>query len=163
MLVALTLLVCIGAATVGGVFFAFSSFVMKALAGLPTSQGVAAMQRINVVVLNPVFLGLFVGTAVLALALVTQSLLSWGAPRSPWLVAAASLYLLGSVAVTGAFNVPRNERLAHLDPGSPEAAAYWPGYVRSWTRWNHVRAVASVASAICAAVALLGSASIPWT
>jgi len=31
----IAILVCIGAGTIGGVFFAFSSFVMKALAALP--------------------------------------------------------------------------------------------------------------------------------
>jgi hypothetical protein len=42
---------------VGGIFFTFSSFVMKALARLPSAEGIAAMQSINVVVLNPSFLG----------------------------------------------------------------------------------------------------------
>ena len=61
-------LLCIGAGIVGGVFFAFSTFVMKALAQLPASQGVAAMQRISVVVINPLFMGAFMGTALLAAA-----------------------------------------------------------------------------------------------
>ena len=65
MLTLLILAAALGAATIGGVFFAFSTFVMRALGQLPPTQGVAAMQRINVVVLNPVFLGIFVGTAVL--------------------------------------------------------------------------------------------------
>ena len=42
----------LGAAMIGGVFFAFSSFVMKALARLPSAEGIAAMQSINIVVLN---------------------------------------------------------------------------------------------------------------
>jgi uncharacterized membrane protein len=33
---------------VGGIFFAFSAFVMKALDRLPPAQGIAAMQSINV-------------------------------------------------------------------------------------------------------------------
>lgn len=45
-------------ALVAGVFFAFSNFVMEALARLPAEQGAAAMREINVVVLNPGFLGL---------------------------------------------------------------------------------------------------------
>jgi len=60
---ALALALCVGAGLIGGVFFGFSSFVMKALAQLPVPQGGAAMQRINVVLLNPLFLGVFVGTA----------------------------------------------------------------------------------------------------
>ena len=56
----------LGSALVGGVFFAFSSFVMKALARMPSSEGIAAMQSINVVVINPAFLGAFIGTALLS-------------------------------------------------------------------------------------------------
>ncbi|MGH8846302.1 MAG: DUF1772 domain-containing protein [Polaromonas sp.] len=154
MLSTLALLACIGAGTVGGVFFAFSTFVMQALAQLPAGQGVAAMQRINVVVLNRLFLGMFMGTAVLAAACVAASFLPWNAPRSPLLLAAGLLYLVGSFFVTVAFNVPRNERLARLGSESSEAAAYWPVYVREWSQWNHVRTVASVASAACSAAAL---------
>jgi hypothetical protein len=73
------LLLCIGAATMGGVFFAFSTFVIKALARLPAGEGVAAMQRTNVVVLNR----LFVGRAVLAAICVVAGFLPWGAPSRP--------------------------------------------------------------------------------
>lgn len=150
----LALLVCIGAGTIGGVFFAFSTFVMKALAGLPASQGIAAMQRINIVVLNRLFLGVFMGTALLSLGGVIASLVSWGSPRWLWLLASGLVYLVGSFGVTLVFNVPRNERLARLGAESAEAVTYWPTYVREWTRWNHVRTVASLASAACAAGAL---------
>ena len=44
----LTLLAALGCAMMAGVFFAFSGFVMKALARLQPAQGVAAMQAINV-------------------------------------------------------------------------------------------------------------------
>jgi uncharacterized membrane protein len=153
MLPTLAVLTCIGAGTVGGVFFAFSTFVIQALAQLPPSQGVAAMQRINVVVLNPLFLGVFVGTAILAAVCIAASFLPWSAPRSPLLVAAGLLYLGGSFYVTRAFNIPRNRRLARLDAESSEAATYWPLYVREWSYWNHVRTVASLASAACSAAA----------
>jgi uncharacterized membrane protein len=144
----LILFSCIGAATVGGVFFAFSSFVMKALAQLPPEQGVAAMQRVNIVVINPWFMGLFGGTLLLSIACVAVSLMAW----QPMLLAAGLLYALGTFGVTGALNVPRNERLAHMDAASPEATAYWPVYVREWTLWNHVRTLAALASATCAAL-----------
>ena len=153
MLATLPPLMCIGAAIVGGVFFAFSTFVMKALAQLPASQGIAAMQRINVVVLNPVFLGVFVGTAVLALICVVAGFFPWGTPRSALLFGAGLFYLLGSFGVTAAFNVPRNERLARLDSASEAATLYWPVYVTEWLRWNHVRTAASLASAACAGAA----------
>lgn len=155
MLTSLPLLVCLGAGLVGGVFLAFSSFVMKALAELPEEQGVAAMQRINVVVLNPLFLGVFVGTAVLALVCIVAGFFPWGTARSAWLLGAGLIYLIGSFGVTAACNVPRNERLARLDALSAEARAYWPLYLREWLFWNHVRTLACVVSAACAAIAMI--------
>jgi uncharacterized membrane protein len=154
MLFVLTLLTSIGAGLVGGVFFAFSGFVMKALSGLPVPTGVAAMQRINVVVINPMFMGAFLGTGVLSLICVGASFAPWAGTPSALLLAAASLYLVGSLGVTLACNVPRNERLARLDHASAEAAAYWPQYLREWLRWNHVRTLASIAAAACSAASL---------
>lgn len=150
----LPVLVCVGAGIAGGVFFAFSSFVMRALAKLPVAQGVAAMQHINAVVLNPLFLAVFVGTAVLSGICVLAGVVTWGTPRAALLLVAGLSYLLGGFAVTVAFNVPRNERLGRIDPESAEAEAYWPVYGREWLRWNHVRTAACVLSAACAAGAL---------
>lgn len=152
----LSLSTCVGAGLIAGVFFAFSAFIMKALAELPTEQGVAAMQRINVVVLNQRFLGVFVGTALLALACVGTAFASLGSMASVWLLAAGASYIVGSFGVTTVFNVPRNQRLARLDARSMEAAAYWPVYIRKWLFWNHVRTAASAVSAACAALALAG-------
>lgn len=142
----LVLLTALGAGTVGGVFFGFSSFVMKALAQLPAAQGVAAMQRINVVVINPWFMGVFMGTLLLSAACVV---VAWRSASFALLVAGL-LYAVGTFGVTMAFNVPRNNRLARMEAASSEAAAYWPVYVREWTRWNHVRTGAALASAACA-------------
>ena len=82
MLTLLILAAALGAATIGGVFFAFSTFVMRALGQLPPAQGIAAMQRINVVVLNPMFLGTFVGTAVLQGLVALLALGGWGSRSS---------------------------------------------------------------------------------
>ena len=154
MLTSLPLLVCIGAGLVGGVFFAFSSFVMKALAELPAEHGIAAMQRINAVVLNPLFMGVFVGTAVLAAICVLAAFFPWGSARSLLLLGAGVAYLVGAFGITAAFNVPRNERLARLGADTPEAQAYWPVYRREWLRWNHLRTAAAVLAAACAGGAL---------
>ena len=154
MLDVLALLACLGAGTIGGVFFAFSTFVMKALAQLPPQQGVAAMQRINVVVLNPMFLGVFMGTALLGALCGVAALLPWTGSRSGLLLASGVLYLAGCFLVTMRGNVPMNERLARLEAGSPQAADDWPEYVSRWSTWNHVRTAASLASAACAAAAL---------
>lgn len=150
----LLLVASVGAGIVGGVFFAFSTFVMKALTQMPAATGVTAMQRINVVVLNPLFLGAFTGTAAVSAVTIAAAFFPWTTPRSLLLLASGSLYLVGCFFITLAFNVPRNNRLARLNADSAEAVEYWPTYVREWQFWNHIRGAASVVSAVCSAAAL---------
>lgn len=155
MFMLLLVFVAVGAGLVAGVFLAFSNFVMKALAQLPAEQGVAAMQRINIVVLNPLFVAVFVGTALLAGIGGAGAFFPWGAGRAPLLLAAGLSYLIACFGVTAVCNVPRNERLARLSPESTEAREYWPVYVREWLFWNHVRTVAAAVAAVSATVALV--------
>lgn len=147
-----TLVAALGSGLIAGVFFAFSAFVMKALAALPPSQGIAAMQSINVAVINPWFLGVFLGTALVCLLLAAYSLFTWPGPAVCLLLGSA-LYLFGTVLVTMAFNVPRNDALAALNPAGTEAASLWAEYVSGWTAWNHVRTVAALAAATFLTVA----------
>lgn len=150
-----TLLAALGSGLIAGTFFAFSSFVMPALARLPAAQGMAAMQSINLVVLNPLFLGVFLGTALLALGLGGTAFAQWTAPGSGWLLAGAALYLLGTFGVTAGFHVPRNEALATLAPTDPAAAEAWTRYLREWIVGNHVRTLAALGAAACFTLALL--------
>jgi uncharacterized membrane protein len=152
-----TLVSALGCGLIAGVFFAFSTFVMKALASLPPAQGIAAMQSINVTVLNPWFLGTFLGTATACIFVVVSSLLTWHKPATAYLIVGSALYLFGTVLVTIAFNVPRNEALAAVDPTSADAASLWAGYVTGWTIWNHVRTAAALAAAAFLTVALCSS------
>jgi uncharacterized membrane protein len=56
--------------------------------------------------------------------------------------------------VTIAFNVPRNNTLAAVDPLSAEAARLWVGYLTGWTAWNLLRTVVSLAAAALLTIAL---------
>src|SRR5207247_3508326 len=71
----LTFVAALGSGLVAGIFFAFSNFVMRALARIP--HGIAAMQSINVVVLNGWFFAVFFGTAGCCLALTISSFVRW--------------------------------------------------------------------------------------
>jgi uncharacterized membrane protein len=144
----------LGCGLVAGVFLAFSSFVMPALARLPAAQGIAAMQSINIAVINPIFLGVFFGTAVGCVALIVQSLSSWTKPWAAYLLAGGLLYLLGTLLVTILFNVPRNDALAAIDPNGTASANLWSHYVAGWTAWNHVRGAAAMGAAVSLMVAL---------
>lgn len=151
---ALTLVTALGCGLIAGVFFAFSSFVMKALARLQPPQGIAAMQSINVVAVSPAFMLALFGTAAACVALAAWALAEWGEPFAPYLLAGSVLYIVGTILLTLAYHVPRNNALATAEPASPEAASLWNRYLADWTRWNHVRAAAALAAAAAFTVAL---------
>ena len=56
--------------------------------------------------------------------------------------------------MTIAYHVPRNNALAALQSQRAEAAGRWARYVAEWTRWNHLRAAASLAAAVSFTLAL---------
>jgi uncharacterized membrane protein len=99
-----------------------------------------------VTVLNASFLGIFVATAVTAVGVAGAAMLDRSGMQASLLVGGACLYVVGTFGVTIAFNVPRNEALAKLDPESPAAAGQWADYQQAWTSWNHVRTATAVAA-----------------
>ena len=139
-----TLLTSLGSGLIAGAFYIFSVAIMRALERVP--NGAAAMQSINIVIINPMFLGVFMGTALLCVVLAIASVVRWNQPGSGWLIAGALLYLIGSIGVTMALNVPMNNALAAADVTSPEGQKIWADYLTNWTFWNHVRTVASLAA-----------------
>jgi uncharacterized membrane protein len=145
----------VGSALVAGIFFAFSTFVMHALARLPTEQGIAAMQSINITVINPFFMGAFLGTGVLCALLAAGGWFRWDDVGAKIAVIASLIYLIGVIGVTIIFNVPLNDALAAAQPGTQEAIDLWTRYLKEWTFWNHVRTVAPLFSAILFILALL--------
>jgi uncharacterized membrane protein len=153
-LVALTLVTALGCGLSAGALFAFSSFVMKALARLPAAQGIAAMQSINVMAVTPAFMTALFGTAVACVAVAIWALADWQDSYGPYLIAGGGLYLVGTVGLTMGYHVPRNNALAAVEPTNPEAEARWRRYLADWTRWNHVRAGAGLAAAAALTEAL---------
>ncbi|MEV6763130.1 anthrone oxygenase family protein [Streptomyces sp. NPDC051105] len=150
----LVLLGVLGTGLVAGVFCGFSTFVMRGLAALPPAQGVAAMNAINRAAVTPAFMLVFAGSAVLCAMIGVVTFVVWPDDGKTELLLGSALYLFGSFGLTLTANVPRNEALAELEPGTPEAAAYWPAYVREWTRWNHIRTFTSAAAAVVYVLAL---------
>jgi len=151
----LTFLAALGCGLIAGVFFTFSAFVMKALARLSPAQGIAAMQSINVVVINPLFMVALFGTALACVGLAVSSFFRWSEPSAVYSLVGSLLYLVGTIAVTMVFNVPRNDALAAADPDSADGARLWVGYVTSWTAWNSVRTATALAAAALLTFALL--------
>ena len=143
----------LGSALVGGIFFAFSSFVMKALEKIPAPQGMRAMQSINVVVLNPMFLGIFFGTAVLSLIIGLFTLGSWAGPLPHWFFVGAIHYFVGTFLLTAFGNVPLNNRLKEADP--EDSQVLWSYYLSKWTLLNHIRTTCALIAAFCFTIGIL--------
>jgi uncharacterized membrane protein len=150
----MTLATALGCGLVAGVFFAFSVFVMQGLDRLPPAQGIAAMNSINVTVITPLFMLALFGTAALCVVLAVVALVRWHEPGSVLLLVGSVLYVIGTIVVTMAFNVPRNDALAAVAPDSAAGAALWHDYVTSWTNWNHVRTITALVAAALLTIAL---------
>lgn len=95
---------------------------MKGLRKVDDAAFLATMQRINVAIVNPVFLLLFLGSPAVLVAAVVVG------PRGPWLLVGAGLHLV-ALAVTFAVNIPLNNRLATATdpaPAVPRSSAPGP-------------------------------------
>ena len=142
----LTFATALATGLMAGVFFAFSTFVMKALGRIPAAEGISAMQSINVVVERSGFLAVFLGAAAACLVLAVGSCWRLGS-HTGWLVlAGAAVYLLGCIVVTMVCNVPMNNTLATMPAADAGTATYWTTYLRDWTFWNHIRTAACLLS-----------------
>jgi uncharacterized membrane protein len=139
-------LAALGCGIMGGVFFVFSTSIMTALGRLPPEQGIAAMQSVNIAVINPLFMAALFGTALLCVVLAAGSYMRWNEAGTGYVLAASLAYLIGAILATMIFNVPLNNALASADPASAQAAELWARYLGQWTAWNHVRTFASLAA-----------------
>ncbi|MEP6850368.1 MAG: hypothetical protein ABI999_16025, partial [Acidobacteriota bacterium] len=79
---ALAIITAVGCGLWGGVFFAFSVFVMRGLGKLPAVEGIASMNAINAAVFSPWFMVPFLGTPLLCLALAIFAVVRWHEPGS---------------------------------------------------------------------------------
>jgi uncharacterized membrane protein len=141
-------------ALVGGVFLAFSDFIMRSLSLTGGTGGVEAMQVINREVFRWVFMALFLGMAALSLVIAGYAVTRIPGPPGTLILAAAVVYLVGCFGVTVAFNVPMNEALAGMDLAEDATRSYWTGtYLPRWTFWNTVR---TLACGLAAALLLFG-------
>ena len=142
----LVILCALGSGAIGGVFFAFSNFVMPALVRIAPAEGIHAMQAINVTVVNRLFLGTFMGTGLLSMAAIVGALLNWDGAGSLCAVLGGAIYVLGCILVTLRGNVPLNNALMRVTQADALGEATWRSYLTDWTRWNTVRTIACFAA-----------------
>ena len=139
LLFVLTLVAALGCGLSTGALFAFSSFVMPALARLAPARGNEAMQSINVMAPTPVFMSALFGTGLLCAVLAVWGIFTLDEDYGPYLLAGGVVYLLGPVGLTMGYHVPRNNALAATDPDSADGASYWARFQPEWTCGNHLR------------------------
>ena len=132
-------------ALVGGVFLAFSDFIMRSLANTSGTGGVEAMQVINKEVFRWVFMTLFIGMAPVSIAVAIYGYVYVGGGPGTLMALAGLVYLVGTFGVTVFCNVPMNEALAGMERDAEATLAYWTGtYLPRWVQWNTVRTIASI-------------------
>lgn len=140
-----------------GVFGLYSHTVMPGLRRTDDRTFVGAFQALDRAIINPWFmLGGFLGALVFTAGSVLL-LFGPGSPALSWTIAALVLYLAVFV-ITVAVNVPMNNAIkAAGDPDQiPDLAGVRARFDEArWSRWNHVRTVATTVAVICLAVALL--------
>jgi len=150
----LTVGTAVACGLVGGVFFAFSTFVMPALRRLPPTDGLAAMQAMNrAAPASGLFMAALGGTALLSLGLAADATTHLDDAHARYGLLGAGLYL-SSIAITGGYHVPHNDALALVDPARSGAADAWLGYARGWVAWNHVRTVTALSAGVSFTLAL---------
>jgi len=146
-------------AVVGGIFYAFSTFVMAGLDRAEPLEAIAAMRGVNAEAqANAPFLAMFVGSAVLALGVGVAAALRLSQPGAGYVLAGAVLALVAFL-VTMAFNVPLNDHLDAVNPSGLSAAdarREWHAYLGPWTAWNHVRTAAPLLGSVLMLVGLRG-------
>ncbi|KAB1186532.1 MULTISPECIES: DUF1772 domain-containing protein [Haloferax] len=142
-----------------GFFFAYSVSVVLALETLSSSEYTNVMQEINEKVLNALFGVVFFSAAVVPLGGAAVLVLhgDWQTFYGQLYLAGTVIYLAGAFFVTARIHIPMNEHIATWSPVSPPED--WAAVRARWTRWNHVRTTAAVASfaLYLAAVASFGA------
>ena len=70
----------VGCGLLAGLYFAFSAFIMTALGRIGQAAGIAAMNAINVAIVQSLFMPIFLATTAASAALAVTALLRWGEP-----------------------------------------------------------------------------------
>lgn len=132
-------------ALVAGLFFCFVTAINPAFSELPDAQYIAAMQAINISIVNPLFAAAFFGPVILIplVAWKYKSFLVW---------LAAAFYLIGGIGITFMVNVPLNDMLARASVLDSSVRNTFAG---PWNNWHLIRTLAVIASLILLVIACL--------
>ncbi|MBT3665696.1 DUF1772 domain-containing protein [bacterium] len=124
---------------IGGVYFAFSFFVMQSLKKTSAPDAIRTMNTINLVILKSPFMLLFFFSSFIALILFLENLILYKLISNEGF--ASLIFLLGMFICTAAKNVPLNNKLAEFDfyDSNCNPEIEWNDYYKNWIKWNHIR------------------------
>lgn len=157
------LLLALWSAVIGGVFSAFSEFVMSGLLRAKPAGGIEVMQHINRTVIKTQFVAGIILIGPLSLFFAAYGMMTFDGAARGSLLLAPIVYLPSVFLMTMFGNVPMNNTLDSLDHRDPDAEMYWRRYGRVWTRLNHIRTLGSILTAgiyIVASIALISSGQV---
>ena len=139
-----------------GVMFCYQVGIMPGLHQLSDREFIAAFQHLDRKLVRPAFLLAFFGGGALLVA--GTALEGSDSERFGLLLAATVVYVLGVLAITMMWHVPRNAVLARVGPTATaeEAARARAAFEAPWNRLHAVRTLAAVASLVLVATALVG-------
>ena len=129
-----------------GTYFTWATGVMPGLARADDRTFVEAMQRVNVAIVNPVFVSTFLGAPLLAGAAAATT----DGPARPWAIAGTVL-ALATVAITAVGNIPLNNALDAAGPVDRNngLAAVRAAFEPRWVRLNVLRSLTSAGALAC--------------
>src|SRR5690606_1390156 len=143
-------------ALIAGFFFSYAVSVNWGLEKLEDKAYLQAMQHINRVILNPAFLGCFLGANILLIASTFQYYLI-DSPRFFPLLAGTIFYTVGVFGITGVRNVPLNNQLEQfvIDDATDTSLRNMRSiFERPWIFWNTIRTWSALVALMCLIVAI---------
>ncbi|NUS45378.1 MAG: DUF1772 domain-containing protein [Mycobacteriaceae bacterium] len=129
-----------------GVYYAYSTSVMLGLGHSDDRTFVEVFNRINVDIVNPMFMFSFLGSVLFTGIAGALYLRSDQRAVLLWVGVAFALNLL-SLIISAAFNIPLNDKMAKVgDPATANFAALRKDFESAWTTWNIVRGLINTAA-----------------
>ena len=133
---------------IGGVYFAFSFFVMQSLSNTSSSEAIRTMNAINLVILKSPFMFLFIFSSLIACILFLKNLFLQTIISNEGL--ASLIFIVGMFLCTATKNVPLNNKLTDYDfnDSTRNPTIEWNEYYKHWIKWNHLRTASCFLSVV---------------
>ena len=145
---------------VAGFLFAFAVVIMPGITSLDDGGFIRAFQVIDRVIKNnqPLFMFVWVGSVLSLIAAAVWGLWALGGADRLLLIAAALVYLLCVQLPTATINIPLNNELQKVDPGTMSESMRKRArndFEPRWNRWNAIRTASASLTSILLLILLL--------